>query len=114
MNYEQEQAWRDSLAAGDEIAVTRGWSSGHTIEKVGRVTSTQIVVGNKKFRKSDGYMVGSSGFHRQRLCPVTQDIRDKEETRYLIGRLESITKTERSLPVLRAIDKAYREAKNAD
>lgn len=69
MTTEQTQTYKSNLAdieAGDFVVVfIAGWRSenDYDLRKVDRVTKTQIVVGNKKFRRN-GSKVGASGFCR--------------------------------------------------
>lgn len=54
-----EPNWMDGLKAGDEVFITN--LSNEQLEKVERVTPTQVVVRGDRYRKSDGGEVGIVG-----------------------------------------------------
>lgn len=52
------------LKEGDIVIHHSGGPYGRdTVEKVQRTTNTQIIVRGNRYKKSDGRMVGDSGFH---------------------------------------------------
>lgn len=74
--------WLASLKPGDEVALIGGvgvWGPHEErIVRVKRETAGQFVLdtpGFPKARKSDGLVLGSR--HRQRIRPVTNDMRDR-------------------------------------
>ena len=66
------------LVAGDDVLVT-GISHRH-IAKVDKVTKTQIVVGNTRFRRDSGWQCGSDRWNVTRISvPAKKEISDIEE-----------------------------------
>jgi hypothetical protein len=76
-----DHEWLASLKAGDEVLADDRWHP--TIDTVERVTATQIIAGNRRFRKSDGYALGRDSWSRVRIRPVTQKDRDRFEEAHL-------------------------------
>lgn len=70
-----EQEWLNSLKPGDEVLVGGRWDD--RIDKVGRVTATQIVVGGTKYRKSNGRRVGATGFRIGYISELDKEARDR-------------------------------------
>lgn len=87
--FQREQEWRDNLKAGDPVAVWDGWH--HSLHKVDRVTTTQIVVGHSKYRRGDGHMIGGGAWSRHSLKEPTPEVigemREKAD-RMALGRIE--------------------------
>ena len=66
------------LVAGDEVLVTG--ISHRRIVKVDKVTKTQIVVGNTRFRRASGWQCGSDRWNVRKISvPTEKDISDVEE-----------------------------------
>ena len=51
--------WKNEIIVGNTVVVRSG--NKLSIQVVDRVTKTQIVIGNMKYRKSDGQMIGMTG-----------------------------------------------------
>lgn len=68
------------LVAGDDVLVTG--ISHRRIAKVDKVTKTQIVVGNTRFRRDSGWQCGSDRWNVRRISvPTEKEISEiKEET----------------------------------
>lgn len=66
--------WFASLKVGDEVAQNAGFN-GYRIVKVDRTTATQVIVGASRYSKRNGYVIGSSGYSRSRIYPVTDSVR---------------------------------------
>lgn len=63
----------ESTKVGDYVSEGRSAMRDVKIWKVSRVTATQIVTGDNKWRKSDGALIGdTSTWWRRRIQPVTQ------------------------------------------
>lgn len=77
--------WLESLTVGDEVAVNSGGR--YLIEKVTKVTRTQIVTTYGRFRKSDGRYVGGSIWRITIIQPVTDTIRNKIRKSELVLKL---------------------------
>ena len=56
-----------SVKVGDKVLYSGGFSCEQHIETVSRVTATQIICGNMRFRKSDGFAVGSDSYSRSMI-----------------------------------------------
>lgn len=69
------------LVAGDEVLVT-GMYHGH-IAKVDKVTKTQIVVNNARFRKDSGWQCGGDSWNRKIISvPTEKEISDIKEENF--------------------------------
>lgn len=64
--------WLQNLKVGDEVFVGSG-SYGVSKAIIDKVTATQIAIGNRKYRKKDGYEIGSTGYSRPHLMPITDE-----------------------------------------
>ena len=64
--------WLQQLKVGDEVFVGSG-SYGVSKATVDKVTATQIAIGSRKYRRKDGYEIGSTGYSRPRLMPITDE-----------------------------------------
>ena len=91
MSREEEQAWLQSLKAGDEVCTRYGWD-GIAFVRVTKVTPTQIEVsGGARYRKKDGREIGNtSRYHFNTIEPVSQAIRDEIEERSMRRRIVNI------------------------
>lgn len=66
------------LVTGDEVLVTG--MSYRRIAKVDKVTKTQIVVDNARFRKKSGWQCGSDIWNKRRVSvPTEKEISDVKE-----------------------------------
>ena len=66
------------LVAGDDVLV-RGMHR-RRIAKVDKVTKTQIVVGNDRFRRNSGWQCGSDMWNKRRISvPTEKEISDVNE-----------------------------------
>lgn len=73
------------LVEGDEVLVT-GMSHRH-ISKVDKVTKTQIIVNNARFRRDSGWQCGGDRWNVRKISvPTEKEISDvKEESIILAG-----------------------------
>ncbi len=71
--------WLEHLEAGDEVIVRGGWDRAGEVRRVDRLTATQIVVGKSRYRRTDGYQVGSSGYRTARIEEATPERRELAE-----------------------------------
>ena len=69
-----DNEWLKYVKAGSEVAVSGGWH-GDEIERVDRVTSTQVIIGHARYRRSDGKKMGTSRFYHRWLKPVTPEVK---------------------------------------
>lgn len=66
------------LVAGDEVLVTGTFH--RRIAKVDKVTKTQIVVNNARFRRDSGWQCGGDSWSRKSISvPIEKEISDVEE-----------------------------------
>lgn len=66
------------LVAGDDVLVEG--SSSRRIAKIDKVTKTQIVVNNARFRRDSGWQCGSDSWNIRRISvPTEKDISDVKE-----------------------------------
>lgn len=72
---ESNNDWLSELKEGDDVIVVS--SSGGIRKKVAtvtRTTKTQIIVGNSRYRKNNGYIIGSSCWCREYLMKPTPEL----------------------------------------
>ena len=66
------------LVAGDDVLVTGLYH--RRIAKVGKVTKTQIVVDNVRFRRDSGWQCGGDSWYRKNISvPTEKEISDVKE-----------------------------------
>lgn len=66
------------LVAGDDVLVEGSFS--RRIAKIDKVTKTQIVVNNARFRRDSGWQCGSDRWNIRRISvPTEKDISDVKE-----------------------------------
>ena len=66
------------LVEGDEVLVTGMYY--RRIAKVDKVTKTQIIVNNARFRRDSGWQCGSDGWNVRRISvPTEKEISDVKE-----------------------------------
>lgn len=66
------------LVAGDDVLVTGLYH--RRIAKVGKVTKTQIVVDNVRFRRDSGWQCGGDSWNRKNISvPTEKEISDVKE-----------------------------------
>ena len=69
-------AWLATIKPGDMVIVNDGgWGNTSRVTRVTRLTATQIVIQNghaeQRFRRSDGHVVGGTGYHSAWLSEPT-------------------------------------------
>lgn len=67
-----DKSWLDKLSVGDRVIVYNG-GDGASIKAVSKVTPTQIVVGNTRYRRKDGHVVGGDTWSRHSLSEATPE-----------------------------------------
>lgn len=69
----------NDLKAGDEVVlISNGLgATKYLIQKIDRVTKTQIAIGNFKYRRNDGRQIGYNKYYGDRLCMPTEAMRQK-------------------------------------
>lgn len=77
--------WLSSLQPGDEVLCSSRIDSIVTVE---RVTKTQIVIGNDRFSRKSGALVGyRGGYFRPTIQELTREKREEIERQRLILKL---------------------------
>lgn len=79
------------LVAGDEVLVTGTFH--RRIAKVDKVTKTQIVIDNARFRRDSGWQCGSDRWNVRRISVPTEkeisDIKEENLRKILINTISS-------------------------
>ena len=79
------------LVAGDEVIVTG--TLHRRIAKVDKVTKTQIVIDNARFRRDSGYQFGSDRWNVRRISVPTEkeisDVKEENLRKILINTISS-------------------------
>ena len=79
------------LVAGDEVLVTG--TLHRRIAKVDKVTKTQIIVNNARFRRDSGYQFGSDRWNVRRISVPTEkeisDVKEENLRKILINTISS-------------------------
>ena len=93
----------ENVKAGDVVIEHCRWEN--VIATVTKVTATQIVVGGDRYRKKDGYLIGSAGswYHRWISLP-------KEGEVEVLKRQKFISDVVSELKKLTAHDVTYEQA----
>jgi len=84
----------ESVKAGDELLITSHFMSDDRLLKVDRVTKTQVIIGNSKYRVSDGRAIGFGGEWNipRAIIPTFEQkekVRIESAKKVLIERLKS-------------------------
>jgi hypothetical protein len=102
--------WTDALKAGDRVIVASGYY-GESLATVDRVTATQVVVGNSKYRKCNGYLVGGDSWSRHRIDEATPERVAKIRRATLAAKLAGTKWHELSLAELEKVVNLVKECK---
>lgn len=94
--------WTQSLKAGDEVVVTGRFYGHDRLARVDRVTATQIVVGNERFRRDSGRRVGDSGYAFAYIVEPVAQRREAIERRMLTDAITRANFDKLPLETLRA------------
>lgn len=62
----------ENLKVGDLVVVRGSLIVGEELRKIERVTNSQIVIGNRRYRKKDGRLVGEWKWHYGFIKPATE------------------------------------------
>jgi hypothetical protein len=101
------EAWLKSLKVGDTVIVESGWGRGR-LGKVERITGTQVIVNDTRYRKKDGGMVGAHGYSRENIYEGTAERVAVVRQAWLADRLANFTWNRLTLEQLEAIYKQVR------
>lgn len=84
----------ENLKVGDLVVVKGNITDIKTLSKIDRVTKTQIIIGYRRFRKSDGQLVGRDDWHYANIRPATDEdierINKDREKRELVKHLNGV------------------------
>lgn len=103
----------ETLQAGDRVIYYFGrWQSTASVERVEKITATQIVVKGTRFRKATGRAVGDH-YDRPRIKVGTEEEMQKVKAAYLqkvlSEKMKRHTWSEVPLPALRKIDEILKD-----
>ena len=62
----------ENLKVGDLVVVRGNIIAGEELSKIERVTNSQIVISNRRYRKKDGRLVGEGNWHYGFIKPATE------------------------------------------
>lgn len=83
-----EYVWLNDLAEGDIVAIPCGFADReYRLERVTKVTQTQIVVGRTRYRKLDGREIGVGLQYRTCIVRATPEIRHQAKEGAIRNRL---------------------------
>jgi predicted phosphohydrolase len=78
------------LVAGDKVIVESGFGyKSQEITTVDRITKTQIIIGNSKYRRNNGYIVGGTTWSRRYLTRYTEEAAAKVHLRIMRDQLSA-------------------------
>ena len=84
----------ENLKVGDLVVVKGNITDIKTLSKIDRVTKTLIVIGYRRFRRSDGQLVGRDDWHYANIRPATDEdierINKDREKRELVKHLNGV------------------------
>jgi len=92
----------ESVKAGDVLLISSHFKTADRLEKVDRVTKTQVVIGNSKYRVSNGLAIGyGSEWNIPRaIIPSPEqmeNIKFSENKRFLINKLQGMEVTKKQV-----------------
>lgn len=103
-----EYEWLNTLKPGDKV-IESSTGIGHldSVRTVSKVTATQIIVGSTKYRKSNGWKVGSSGWNSSYLREATpervQEIAEQRRQIQIANKLVDVRWRQLPLSVLEQV-----------
>ena len=77
---DNKSEWLANLKPGDQVIVHWSHYDQYSIANVERITPTQIVISNTKFRRSNGWRIGGNEWATTYIQEPTQDLLEKAET----------------------------------
>lgn len=97
--------WLKNIKAGDTVILeSGGYYGGASVEKVERLTKTQIVLkSGGKFRRDSGNMVGGDAWSRSQIREPTEDGLNAIRKAVLVRKLKAFKWDELDLQTLRDI-----------
>ena len=69
-----EEKKLEDLKEGDTVVIrSYGWASApYRFKTITKITKTQIVCGDYRYRRDSGFLVGSEGWNRERISVPTE------------------------------------------
>lgn len=97
--------WLQHLKAGDTVIIERGYTyTNLEVTKVGKVTATQVVIGDMRFCRRTGWMRGRSGTSAPVcLCEATPAKLDKAFQQDTVSLMRTVKWDRLPIPVLRHV-----------
>lgn len=101
--------WLKAVGVGTEVAISSdfGYRS-YRRAVIERITPTQIVIGQSKYRRADGRKIGDGSWERSYLLEMTDDIRETIEVERLAQLIQKTNWRKRKIGDLRAIAEILR------
>ena len=94
MTNDAEQGERNplsQLSAGDEVYVAGEYGNVGTIQRVERITATQIIVGANRYRRTNGYEVGGGVWRSGGIAILTDALRAAVRRKKAMEALRALT-----------------------
>ena len=97
----------ENLKVGDLVVVRGSLIVGEELRKIERVTNSQIAIGNRRYRKKDGRLVGEGNWHYGFIKPATEKdierINERERKDELLAFIRKVAWCNLSLESLQTI-----------
>ena len=97
----------ENLKVGDLVVVRGNIIAGEELSKIERVTNSQIVISNRRYRKKDGRLVGEGNWHYGSIKPATEKdierINERERKDELLAFIRKVAWCNLSLESLETI-----------
>ena len=103
-----KQDWLEGLTPGDTVVIDNRMNP--RVRTVDRITKTQIIVGNCRFKRSNGFQVGQSRWDMVCLSEPTPERVSRVRHRELCAKLSNTRWSELPLETLEAVDALRKEA----
>lgn len=105
--------WLVGVKVGDTAYRDGGLNRTYHAMEVTKVTATQIVCGNSRFRRIDGYAVGETGYIRCRLVEPTEEVVNQHRAQVVETSLHNILRAKTDVALMlhlgEVLDAYYRE-----
>lgn len=92
--------WLADIKAGDTVYRNGGYMTSYMKLTVDKVTPTQIVCGNGRFRRDSGAMIGDSSYSRAVLVEPTQAVLDRCRADEVIRELNGVMRDRKTTAAL--------------
>lgn len=102
-------SWLESLKEGDQVILVT--YKGTYLQKVQRLTATQVLIGGNKFNRRTGRIVGGSMYDHTSIREPTPELVEKAKLCSYQTWLQNLKPGELALPQLQAMYDALKGAK---